>query len=154
MSTKPGSGPASIREPRDVLGYLLKHAHHALEARSDAALAPFGMTSRDLGVLRVIAGGVASSQQDVAAAIGVDRTSMVALLDALERAGLIARRPSEDDRRRNVIGLTARGATVFAEAERASLAVEKDFAAVLGDRGARELRRGLKALIGSAANDS
>lgn len=153
MSKQADSGPASVREPRDVLGYLLKHAHLALEARTDAAVAPFGVTSRDLGALRVIAGGVARSQQDVAGTLGVDRTSMVALLDALERAGLVARRPSEHDRRRNVIGLTARGGKVFAQAEQASLAVEEDFVAVLGDHGASELRQGLRALVGSPATD-
>ncbi len=46
MSKEAESGPTSIREPIDVLGYLLKHAHHALEARTDAALARFGITSR------------------------------------------------------------------------------------------------------------
>ncbi len=76
---------------------------------------------------------------------------MVALLDALEQTGLIARRPSEHDRRRNVIGLTIRGGKVFAQAEQASLAVEKDFAAVLGERGASELRQRLQALVGSSA---
>jgi hypothetical protein len=67
-----------------VLGYLLKHAHLALEHRAQAALADVGVTVRDLGVLRVIASGEAQSQQEAAAVLGVDRTSMVALLDALE----------------------------------------------------------------------
>jgi DNA-binding MarR family transcriptional regulator len=58
------------------------------------------VTVRDLGVLRVIASGQAQPQQEAAAALGVDRTSMVALLDALERQGIVARRPSEQDRRR------------------------------------------------------
>jgi DNA-binding MarR family transcriptional regulator len=77
-----------------VLGYLLKHAHLALEHRAQAALADVGVTVRDLGVLRVIASGEAQSQQEAAAVLGVDRTSMVALLDALERQGILARRPA------------------------------------------------------------
>ena len=100
MSNQADSGGASIREREEVLGYLLKHAHLSLESSTDAALGRFGITSRDLGVLRVIAGGEAKSQQDVAGILGVDRTSMVALLDALEQAGIVARRPSEQDRRR------------------------------------------------------
>jgi hypothetical protein len=76
-----------------VLGYLLKHAHLALEHRAQAALAGVGVTVRDLGVLRVIASGEAQSQQGAAAVLGVDRTSMVTLLDALERQGIVARRP-------------------------------------------------------------
>jgi hypothetical protein len=35
-----------------VFGYLLKHAHLALEHRAQAALADVGVTVRDLGVLR------------------------------------------------------------------------------------------------------
>jgi DNA-binding MarR family transcriptional regulator len=149
MSKRADSGRASIRERNEVLGYLLKHAHLALEGYTDAALARFGITSRDLGVLRVIAGGEAKSQQDVAGILGVDRTSMVALLDALEQSGIVARRPSEQDRRRNVIELTKRGREILFQAEQVSLAVEKDFVGVLGDGGADDLRRALGALVGS-----
>jgi DNA-binding MarR family transcriptional regulator len=153
MSKRADSGRASIRERNEVLGYLLKHAHLALEGYTDAALARFGITSRDLGALRVIAGGEAKSQQDVAGVLGVDRTSMVALLDALEEAGIVARRPSEQDRRRNVIELTKPGWEIFVQAEQTSLAVEKDFAGVLGDGGADDLRRALRALVGSRVTD-
>jgi DNA-binding MarR family transcriptional regulator len=149
MSKRADSGRASIRERNEVLGYLLKHAHLALEGYTDAALARFGITSRDLGALRVIAGGEAKSQQDVAGILGVDRTSMVALLDALEQSGIVARRPSEQDRRRNVIELTKRGREILFQAEQVSLAVEKDFVGVLGDGGADDLRRALGALVGS-----
>jgi DNA-binding MarR family transcriptional regulator len=149
MSKRADSGRASIRERNEVLGYLLKHAHLALEGYTDAALARFGITSRDLGALRVIAGGEAQSQQDVAGILGVDRTSMVALLDALEQSGIVARRPSEQDRRRNVIELTKRGREILFQAEQVSLAVEKDFVGVLGDGGADDLRRALGALVGS-----
>jgi DNA-binding MarR family transcriptional regulator len=153
MSNQADSGRASIREPKEVLGYLLKHAHLALEGYTDAALTRFGITSRDLGALRVIAGGEAKSQQDVAGILGVDRTSMVALLDALEQAGIVARRASEQDRRRNVIELTKRGREIFVEAEQASLSVERVFVGVLGDGGAHDLRRALRALVGSRATD-
>ena len=92
---RPGSEAAGqVRARDDVLGYLLKHAHLALEHRAQAALADVGVTVRDLGVLRVIASGEAQSQQEAAAVLGVDRTSMVALLDALERQGFLARRPA------------------------------------------------------------
>ena len=116
--SRPGSEAAGqVRARDDVLGYLLKHAHLALEHRAQAALADVGVTVRDLGVLRVIASGEAQSQQEAAAVLGVDRTSMVALLDALERQGIVARRPSEQDRRRNIIALTDHGWEVYRQAE-------------------------------------
>ncbi len=131
----------------DVLGYLLKHAYLALEQQAQAALADTGLTVRDLGVLRVIASGEARSQQEAAAVLGVDRTSMVALLDALERRGIIARRPSEQDRRRNIIVLTDHGRKAFQQAESRRFETEREFTASLGDAGAAGLRQALRTLL-------
>lgn len=153
MSTSPRPTGRPVRSHDDVLGYLIKHAHLELEKRSDAALAELGVTSRDLGALRVIAGGEASSQQDVARVLGVDRTSMVALLDALEGRGIVARRPSAHDRRRNVVELTSAGRQLFERAESASLAAEKDFTASLSVRAASDLRRSLRALLPPSDTD-
>jgi DNA-binding MarR family transcriptional regulator len=146
--SKPDPGAAEqARAHDDVLGYLLKHAHLALELRTDAALADTGLTARDLGVLRVVAGGEARSQQEVAAVLGVDRTSMVALLDALERRGIVARKPSERDRRRNAVELTEDGRSLFQRAEQRSTEAEQAFTAVLGEAGAAGLRRALRAVL-------
>ena len=130
-----------------MLGYLLKHAHLALEQRAQVALADVGVTVRDLGALRVIAGGEAQSQQEVAAVLGVDRTSMVALLDALELQGIIARRPSEQDRRRNIVALTDHGWERFRQAEGLYSETEREFTAALGDAGAAGLRQALRTVL-------
>jgi DNA-binding MarR family transcriptional regulator len=147
MSTPDPAAADRVRAHDDVLGYLLKHAHLALEQRTDAALADVGLTARDLGVLRVIAGGEARSQQEVATVLGVDRTSMVALLDALERRGVVARKPSERDRRRNIVELTPDGRRLFQRAEQRSTEAEQAFTAALGDAGGAELRRALRAVL-------
>ena len=143
LRLKPDQG----RAHDDVPGYLLKHAYLALEQQALAALVGTGLTVRDLGVLRVIAGGEAQSQQEAAAVLGVDRTSMVALLDALERRGIIARRPAEQDRRRNIIVLTDSGRTVFRKAENRRCETEREFTASLGDTGAAALRQALRTLL-------
>jgi DNA-binding MarR family transcriptional regulator len=151
MSKPDPAAAQRVRAHDDVLGYLLKHAHLALEQRTDAALADVGLTVRDLGVLRVIAGGEARSQQEVATVLGVDRTSMVALLDALERRGIVARRPSEQDRRRNAVELTQDGWSLFQRAEQRSTEAELAFTAVLGSVGGAELRRALKAALDASS---
>jgi DNA-binding MarR family transcriptional regulator len=106
-----------------------------------------GMTVRDLGVLRVIAGGEAESQQEVAAMLGIDPTSMVALLDALEDRGIVARRPSDRDRRRNVAELTVDGWNVFRQAEDRYAEAERAFTSNLGDAGAAALRQALRSVL-------
>ena len=147
MSKPDPTAKERVRAHDDVLGYLLKHAHLALEQRTDAALADVGLTARDLGALRVIAGGEARSQQEVATILGVDRTSMVALLDALERRGIVVRKPSERDRRRNAVELTQDGRSLFQRAEQRSTEAERAFTAALGDAGGAELRRALQAVL-------
>ena len=148
---RPDSDAADqVRAHDDVLGYLLKHAHRALEQQTEAALAGTGLTVRDLGVLRVIAGGEAESQQEVAAVLGIDPTTMVALLDALEHQGIVARRPSERDRRRNIVELTGHGQDVFRQAEDRYAEAEKTFTASLGDAAAAGLRQALRSVLDNA----
>ena len=152
--SRPNSDDADqIRAHDDVLGYLLKHAQRALEQRTEAALADLDLTARDLGVLRVIAGGEAKSQQEASAVLGVDPTSMVALLDALEHRGIVARRPSERDRRRNIVELTGHGRDVFRQAEDRYAKAEKAFTSSLGDAGAAELRRALQTVLQNAKDE-
>jgi DNA-binding MarR family transcriptional regulator len=79
--------------------------------------------------------------------LGVDRTSMVALLDALELRGIVARRPSEQDRQRNIIELTDHGWEVFRRAESRYSETERDFTATLGDAGAAGLRQALRTVL-------
>src|SRR6266567_4928642 len=65
------------------LGYLLKHANQRLTELTSAALEPFHLNGRELGVLVVLDAMGPTSQQDAARRLGVDRTTMVALIDAL-----------------------------------------------------------------------
>src|SRR5262249_23120664 len=60
-------------------------------------------------VLTVLAGQEPGSQQQAAQRLGVDRTTMVALIDALEDKGLVRRHADAEDRRRDGGGLTEAG---------------------------------------------
>jgi DNA-binding MarR family transcriptional regulator len=102
------------------LGYLFKHAGMLMEDLNSAALSPFGIDGRQLAVLLVLAGSEPASQQQAADRLGVDRTTMVAVLDLLEDKGLVVRRPHADDRRRNVVELTAAGRRTLRRATDAS----------------------------------
>ena len=142
-------GADGVRPHDDVLGYLLKHAHLVLERRCEAALAEVGVTTRELGLLRVIADREARSQQEIAELLSIDRTSMVAFVDGLERRRIVARRQSEHDRRRNVVELTEEGWSVFRRAEHLSVLTEQAFTSSLGDAAAADLRRSLRTMLGT-----
>jgi DNA-binding MarR family transcriptional regulator len=122
------------------LGYLLKHGHLEIETLNDAALAPFEIDSRELGILLSIADLGAASQQQIAERLGIDRTTMVARIDALEVKGIVSRQPDPDDRRRNVVTLTEPGRKTVTAATAASDKAERDFLSGLSVAEVKQLR--------------
>jgi DNA-binding MarR family transcriptional regulator len=131
----PDGGPLPALAGR--LGYLMKHAYLRLAVLTGSALAPFGISGRECAVLIAIDERVPLSQQEVARRMGVDRTTMVTLIDDLESKGLVQRRPDPDDRRKNVVLLTEAGRTTLRGAAAATEQAERRFLASLtGDESA------------------
>ena len=114
------------------LGYLLKHAQLNFSQSGARALESLNITGRQLAVLVVLDVAEPLSQLDAAKELGVDRTTMVALIDELEDKGLVERRRSPDDRRKNIVELTAHGKQTLAEGERRHQETEKTFLAGAG----------------------
>ncbi|MBK6010950.1 MarR family winged helix-turn-helix transcriptional regulator [Streptomyces sp. MBT53] len=129
------------------LGYLLKHAQAKLARASAEALAPHGVDGHELAVLVVLAAGEPLSQVEAAGRLGVDRTTMVSLIDGLEDHGLVVRRRSPQDRRKNIVELTPEGQDCLRRAERARRAAERRFLAPLDEAGAASLVRALQTLV-------
>lgn len=125
------------------LQYLFKRAVHRMSELNRAALAPLGIDERELGILLVVADWAPLSQLEAANRLGIDRSTMVAMLDILERKGLVARRPDAEDRRRNVIALTPKGTTVMEAGTLASDAAERTLLDAFGPDNARMLREAL-----------
>jgi DNA-binding MarR family transcriptional regulator len=132
------------------LGYLLKHAQLRMAELNDRALAPHGVDGRELGVLIVLAGLEPTSQLQAAQRLGIDRTTMVALLDALEGKGLVVRHPLAGDRRRNVVELTEAGRETLGRATAASDEAERVLLAPLPPQTAQRLRDALQVIVGPA----
>lgn len=131
----------------DRFGYLLKHVRLRLSALSEPALERLGIDGRELAVLTVIGSGQPLSQLEAAQRLGVDRTTMVALIDGLEAKGLAKRHPDPDDRRRNAVALTERGREALLAGSHATDAVEAAFLAPLAPSDAARLRRLLQRLL-------
>jgi DNA-binding MarR family transcriptional regulator len=130
------------------LGYLLKHAQARLAELTAEALAPFGISGRELAVLLVLASQEPASQQQAARRLGIDRTTMVAFVDVLEDKGLVARRPDTNDRRRNVVALTTAGQDTLRLATRASDDAERRFLSPLAQSASMNFKQTLAELIG------
>jgi DNA-binding MarR family transcriptional regulator len=129
------------------LRLLLTHLGLAPAEASAAALKPLGIDGRELAVLTVLAEGDALSQHEAAKRLGIDRTTMVAMLDTLAGKDLIARRQHPDDRRRNIVELSTSGLRTLRKGTRLSADVEERFLAPLGARDSQRFRDALRALI-------
>lgn len=139
MTIRTGPGPAVTSR----LGYLLKHALQHLGALSEEALAPFDIDDRQLAVLLLLANNDPMSQQQAAARLSIDRTTMVAVLDALEVKGFVTRTPHPADRRRNTVQLTDRGRTTLESANAAWDEAEQAFLGPLDQQAAAQFRASL-----------
>ena len=140
------AGPSDAFASR--LGYLLKHAQQQLVLAAGPVMEPYGIDGRELAVLTVLAADYPLSQHEAAGRLGVDRTTMVALIDELEAKGLVERHRSPQDRRKNIVQLTNAGERCLDGAGRAREEVERHFLAPLGDELGRQFLRALQILAG------
>jgi DNA-binding MarR family transcriptional regulator len=119
---------------------LLDHLARLIRMRAESELEPLGLRARHLVALTVLraTGGVAG-QQELAAALGIDRTNLVGLLNDLEAEGLILRRRASEDRRRHIVELTAAGGERLAAAEVAVGTAEDEILGALTTRQREQL---------------
>jgi MarR family transcriptional regulator, transcriptional regulator for hemolysin len=111
------AGPAETPEALSSdLCWLLSRASHALTTEMTAALEGSGISPREHSVLATAVTG-AHTQIELARLVGLDKTTMVVTVDALEAAGLAERRPSATDRRARVVTVTKAGERKVREAE-------------------------------------
>ena len=111
--------------PDDNLGWLLATVSHAFTSELTAALEELSVTPRAYCVLATAMQGE-YTQTALAQAIGLDKTTMVVTIDALEKAGLVERRMSGQDRRARVIDVTEAGRAKVGEGERIVAAIQED----------------------------
>lgn len=110
---------------------LLAHLGRRMQLQVESLISSLGLRSRHFVALTVLRDHGELTQQAAAAALQVDRTNLVGLLNELEGDGLVERRRSPQDRRRHIVALTAHGGDRLAEAESALAAVEDDVLSVL-----------------------
>ena len=117
--------------PEANLGWLLATVSHAFTTELTAALEAVSVSPRAHCVLNTALQGE-YSQTALAHAIGLDKTTMVVTIDALEKAGLVERRMSTQDRRARVIAVTDAGRAVVAQGEEIVARVQEQVLDTLG----------------------
>jgi len=155
VSTQNRGGEPPVDEPpagvpplmAHRLGYLLKHAQLQFFELTATMLAPIGINGQEAVVLRAIDGPEPLSQGEVARRMGIDRTTMVALIDELEQKGLVQRRQDPADRRKNVVALTGTGRDALRRANQAGQEAERRFLSPLAPGEQEMFKKALRALL-------
>jgi DNA-binding MarR family transcriptional regulator len=95
-------------------------------------LARIGLEPREVMLFRFVALAEGRSQREVAAAIGLPASRIVALVDRLEGKGWIERRLQATDRRTHALHVTPAGRSVLERIQTASIEHEADLTSGLG----------------------
>jgi DNA-binding MarR family transcriptional regulator len=101
-----------VRLPRELAGstgFLLAMLGIGFKARAVTEVEEAGFHLYDYSVLATLAEGERETQATIAAALGVDPSRVVALLDSLERRELVQRQRDPHDRRRHLVRITTAG---------------------------------------------
>jgi DNA-binding MarR family transcriptional regulator len=130
--------PASLICCSDfVLGTLSMTVAELVEE----ALAPLDLRLRHYRLLRLIYFEGPQSQSAIGPALGVDRTTVVSLVDHLEKLKLAKRERSEEDRRAYRIALTEKGRKVSLKATEIVNGAEESMFSPLSNDEREHLRR-------------
>lgn len=104
--------PASPQLPpsmRDRVPFLLFRASASSQALANEMLSEMALDARQVGILTIVTEFEPKTQKALADALGIDRTTMVNLIDDLEGKGYAERRRHPADRRAFLIHPTESG---------------------------------------------
>jgi DNA-binding MarR family transcriptional regulator len=120
--------PVAEQPPRSV-GFLISQLGFFSSKGFMEALEPAGIDPKEFLLMRFVAASEGQSQQVLAERLGVPASRMVALVDRLEEAGLVERRPHAEDRRIRELHLTRKGKGALERAKKIAIDYETQLCA-------------------------
>lgn len=127
----PNDGFAPPR--RQFTSFLLAQVGAHAAARFAERLLPLGYMPHHAGILRMISASPGLSQQQLAKRLGIFASRLVAILDEMEKRGLLERLSSENDRRVYSLQLTQRGHEALGEIAQVARQHQADLCACLSE---------------------
>ena len=114
-SDRDGAETLTAGDGESQIAYKLRLAQIAAYRAFEERVTGYGKAPRYLGLLMIIGANPGSNQSSLAEAVGLRRSSLVAILDQLERDRIVRRDPAPDDRRSKAVRLTGHGSRVLKE---------------------------------------
>jgi len=134
------SRPASHRTARQLaidaperrrLPLLLRRAWYGLNQAFRRRVAHLGLTPDQFTVMRTLLEHEDMTQRELAQAMTSDPNTVASLVERMERAGLLQRRPDEQDRRARRLRLSSTGRRKYLEARAVAVAMQAEVLSVL-----------------------
>jgi MarR family transcriptional regulator, organic hydroperoxide resistance regulator len=101
-----GGQTAGDFAPHDSAGYLVRDAHRAFQHLLEKRIAPYGVTRGQWYFLRVLWTRDGVSQRELSESVGMMEPTTVIALQSMEKAGLVRRVRSAEDKRKAQVWLT------------------------------------------------
>jgi len=120
-------------------GFLLARLGMALKMQTMDAFEAEGFSAYQYSVLALLDEGPRTAQAAIADALQFDPSQLVAMLDGLESRGFIERRRDPNDRRRQMVTLTAAGKRQLAAFRKLVKRIEDEFLEPLDEEERSEL---------------
>ena len=121
-------------DPLFELALLVKAGHRALDRLAEEAYRPLGLTAVQGDALTVLAQAGPISLKDLGGLLIAEAGHPSRLVDRLVAAGLVERRPADDDRRRVVLSLTGDGRRLARRVDEARAQTLEIGRGIVGDR--------------------
>ncbi len=99
-----------------LIGYNLRRAQTAVFQDFSKSLKDCNITPGQFGVLVLIQANSGLNQTRLGNALGIDRSTVVAVIDRLETRGLVERAPAPTDRRSYALHLSDQGVALLRQA--------------------------------------
>lgn len=132
----------------ELVGFHLRRAQSVVFEKFMKLAKDERVTPGQFGVLTLIESNPGLNQSGLAGALGIERSTMVAVINALEDRGLVRRKESTADRRSYVLSLTKQGKDLLKVANGKVRQNEDMISAVLDDTERDTLVKLLKKISG------
>ena len=115
MATNRKRASSGDYPPVESAGYLVRDAHRAFQRLLEKRIAAHGISRGQWYFLRVLWTQDGLSQRELSARVGMMEPTTVIALRSMEKAGLIRRSRSSDDKRVTNVRITAKAKRMRAE---------------------------------------
>ena len=127
--------------------FLLNKAAQRIRDIYEEVLRPANLTGKHIGILFILEEKGSISQNELGKCAYIDRTTIVGLIDDLEKEGLVERKEHPTDRRSHAIYLTAKGKEALPAFDKKALEIEQKFLDCLSAQEQKNLIQILRKLV-------